>query len=88
MVKKELVVTNKTGLHMRPAHHVVQEAKKYTCNIQLIKKDDKRSANLKSLVSLLKISVHQNTEVEIVCEGEDENNAAEALEKIITSLED
>ncbi len=88
MIKKELIITNKTGLHMRPAHHVVQEAKKYTCDIRLIKKNDKKSANLKSLVSLLKISVSQNTEVEIICEGEDEKNAATALEKVISSLVD
>ena len=88
MIQKDMVVSNKTGLHMRPAHHVVREAKKYACTIQVVKKKDGKSANLKSLVSLLKISINQNSEIKLIFEGEDEKAASEAIEKTISSLID
>ena len=86
MVKKEIIVTNKSGLHMRPAHRVIKEAKTYQSAITILKKNDGKSANLKSLVSLLKISINRNTEVEITCDGPDEKSALEAIVKCILEL--
>jgi phosphotransferase system HPr (HPr) family protein len=51
MIRKEITVTNKTGLHARPASMFVQKASKFKSSI-MIEKEDK-TINAKSIISVL-----------------------------------
>lgn len=86
MVKDTLLITNPTGLHTRPAKRVVKEAKNFECTITI--RGNSKEGSLKSLVKLMKLGLSQNTEIELICEGSDEQQALDHLKNFITNLED
>lgn len=82
MIKKKVLVKNPIGVHLRPAGEIAEAAIKYKkCEIYL--SSGGRTVNGKSLLSILSLGIKQNTEFEIICDGEDEEAA---LEAIIASL--
>lgn len=83
MIKKKVQVTNPSGLHLRPAGNLFQEAQKYRSDISIVYSDG--TANAKSLLSILCACVKCGDEVELVCEGEDEKIAMKALLSAIRS---
>ena len=84
MVKKETVITNKTGLHARPASDFVLLAKKFESRITICKEGGE-PVNAKSMVRLLAECIGQGTMVEITAEGNDEQAAVDALVALVES---
>ena len=84
MVKKEIPLQNKNGLHMRPGRLFVQEVKKQACNVSVMHKD--KTADAKSLVQVLKMGIGKGHTITLVCEGPDEQKSLEHLENFIVSL--
>jgi phosphocarrier protein len=76
-----LTVTNKTGLHARPASLFVEEAGNYEAKITLTKGD--QEANGKSIMGVMSLGISQGTEITIQAEGEDEAEAVAALTELI-----
>lgn len=74
-------VINCVGLHARPASIAVTEANRYRSDVSL--RYQERTANMKSIIQVMKMSVPAGGEVEIRCEGEDEEMAAAGLLKIL-----
>ncbi|MGI6606607.1 MAG: HPr family phosphocarrier protein [Peptococcia bacterium] len=83
MIKKEITVMNKTGLHARPASMFVQKASKFKSSI-MIEKEDK-TINAKSIISVLSGGIAQGTKITLVIDGEDEQEAEKALVELIES---
>ena len=77
VVKQQVVVTNETGLHARPASLFVETAGKYEADIKVIK--DSQKANAKSIMGLMSLGINQSTEITIQAEGADAEQAVEAL---------
>ena len=86
MVSKKVVVTNKTGLHARPASNLVAFCKNYISKIFLSNGEKKVSAA--SIIHVLTLGVKTGTELEVIAEGEDEAKAVEEVVKFIEALED
>ncbi len=86
MVKNQITISNPTGLHTRPGKRVVAEAKKFECSITVV--SGEKEANLKSLIKLLKLGISQNHQIEIICDGSDEDKALEHMTDYILSLEE
>lgn len=84
MIKKELEIINKTGLHARPASEFVLLAKKYESKVTIAKIGGE-AVNAKSMVRLLAESIGQGTKIELTVEGPDETKAMEELTKLIES---
>lgn len=86
MVSNKTTIINATGLHARPASAFVMEAKKYQSDIT-IKNAGKEGpgANAKSVMMLLMQGLSCGTEVEITCEGPDEQEALDNLIALIDS---
>ncbi len=82
MVSKKVIIKDKVGLHLRPAGVLCKEAGKYKSKIQFVVRNT--TANAKSVISVLAACVKCGDEIEIQCEGEDEE---EALEAIVKSIE-
>ena len=82
MVSKKVVVKNPTGLHLRPAGILCNEAVKYKSKVYFRYGDNE--ANAKSVLSVLGACIKCGTELEFTCEGEDE---AEALEAVVSAVE-
>lgn len=83
MYQVEVQLKNETGLHARPAHVFVTEASKYKAEIIL--KKDNEEFDAKSIISLLCMEAFQGTKFTIVAEGEDEKQAALALQSLVDS---
>lgn len=83
MVSSKVVVNNPTGIHLRPAGLLCQIALEFKSKINI--KFNETTANAKSVLSVLGACVKTGDEIEIVCEGEDEE---EALKTIVKAIED
>ncbi|MCY8517137.1 HPr family phosphocarrier protein [Bacillus atrophaeus] len=77
MVQQKVEVRLKTGLQARPAALFVQEANRYISDVFLEK--DGKKVNAKSIMGLMSLAVSTGTEVTLIAEGEDEQEALEKL---------
>ena len=82
MVKQKICIQNKTGLHARPANEFVKTAAQYPCKVTFRKGE--KAFNGKSIVSVLSACVTCGTSIEIVCDGEREE---EALRNLVQAVE-
>lgn len=83
MVSSKVVVNNPTGIHLRPAGLLCQIALEFESKINI--KFNETIANAKSVLSVLGACVRTGDEIEILCEGEDEE---EALRTLVKAIED
>lgn len=81
MVSQKVVITEPTGLHLRPAGKLCEESLKYQSRIHIIK--GTHIANAKSVLGILAARVQQGDEIEILCEGTDEEEALSALMQLM-----
>ena len=77
MVSQKVTIKNPTGLHLRPAGILCKEAVKYDSLITFNFKGG--TANAKSVLSVLGACIKSGDSIEFVCEGEDEEQALEAV---------
>ncbi|NLC73061.1 MAG: HPr family phosphocarrier protein [Ruminococcaceae bacterium] len=83
MVSKLVVINNQVGLHARPATFFIQKANEFKSSIWIEKED--RRVNAKSLLGVLSLGIVKGTEVNIVADGVDENEALSKLAELIDS---
>ena len=83
MVSKKVTVNNPTGLHLRPAGNLCKEAMKYKSMIKFQFRET--TANAKSVLSVLGACVKSGDEIRLICEGEDEQEALDALVAAVES---
>ncbi len=83
MVSSKVVVNNPSGIHLRPAGLLCQTALGFKSKINII--FNETTANAKSVLSVLGACVKTGDEIEILCEGEDEE---EALRTLVKAIED
>lgn len=82
MVSRKVVITNPTGLHLRPAGILCKDAMEFKSRITFRFRDT--TANAKSVLSVLGACVKCGDEIELFCEGEDEQ---EALQSLVAAIE-
>lgn len=83
MTAQKVTVKNQTGLHLRPAGIVCRTAMLYKSHIVLVYGNT--TANAKSVLSVLGAGVKAGDELEIRCEGEDEQEALNAMVTLFES---
>lgn len=83
MVKDSFVIENETGLHARPATEIAKIAMKYKCNVNLVVNG--KTINAKSPLMIMSAGIKSKTELEILCDGEDEEQAIEELKTFLQS---
>ena len=81
MVQQEVEITNKIGLHVRPASMLVETAGKFKSDIWIEK--DGQEANGKSIMSLLLLSAPMGSKISVKAEGPDAAEAVKALVNIV-----
>lgn len=81
MVQQKVVIKNPTGLHLRPAGILCKEAMQFKSLITFNFRGN--TANAKSVLSVLGACIKSGDEVELTCEGEDEEDALQTLVKVI-----
>ncbi len=83
VLSKVVVIKNQVGLHARPATFFIQKANEFKSSIWIEKED--RRVNAKSLLGVLSLGIVKGTEINIVADGVDENEAIAKLSELIDS---
>jgi phosphotransferase system HPr (HPr) family protein len=81
MPTQEFTVTNKLGIHARPAAQFVKTASTFSCEVR-VEKDDEE-ADGKSIMGLMMLAAGHGSILTITTEGEDAESALEALGALI-----
>ena len=81
MAEKVFKVTAESGIHARPATQLVQAASKFDADINL--EYNGKSVNLKSIMGVMSLGIPQGSEIKIVAEGSDADDAIAALEETL-----
>ena len=88
MVSMNIMVNSALGIHLRPAGAMCEEAVKYESSINF-EYGIGKTANAKSVISILASGVKCGEEIKLICEGSDEKEALEAVSAtFIQALED
>ena len=77
MIERDLVVTNRLGLHARATAKLVQLLSAYHSTTTLMAKG--REVNAKSIMGVMLLAAGQGTQVRLRCEGDDEQATADAV---------
>jgi phosphocarrier protein len=79
-IRRRLTVQNEVGLHARPAKNLVTELNRFVSEV-FIEKDGYR-INAKSIIGVLTLAAVKGTELIIIAEGEDAEDALDAAEEL------
>jgi phosphocarrier protein HPr len=85
MVEKETTVGPEAGLHARPAARFVKTAKGFSSEITVIKGE--KEANAKSPLKVMTLAAKKGDEITIRADGEDAEEAVDALVELISQDE-
>ena len=80
MPEIEVTVRNPHGLHARPAALFVQKAASVPCSVQVLKGE--RSADAKSILGIMSLAIEPGETIQILAEGEQAEEALEALKQV------
>jgi len=80
MIEKEVIVTNRAGLHTRPASMIVRTASKYASEFYIQK--DGYEINGKSIIGVMTLAAEQGASLKLIFDGSDESEAMAAMEAI------
>ena len=83
MITQTITITNRAGIHARPAAFLVQATKDFKCNIFFERGKDR--INAKSIMGILTLRATYGTELTIIAEGEDEETAINTLLHLFAS---
>ena len=85
MVSDKVIIKNPTGLHLRPAGLFCKTAMQLGSKITFHKqaRHEAVTANAKSVLSVLGACSKSGDEIEIVCEGSDEEEALEVMIQLV-----
>lgn len=84
MVSAMVTIRSPQGLHLRPAGNLAEYALKYHSSVLLEYGDKQVSA--KSLLGVLSLCIRQNTEIKVICEGADEEEALSGMIHFIDEM--
>ena len=77
---RELIVSNKLGVHARPAALFVKVANRFSCDIFVEK--DGETVNGKSIMGLMMLAAGPGSKLTISAEGQDASQALDELETL------
>jgi len=83
MLRRQITIMNKLGLHARAAARFVQLASRFECAIKVLKNG--KEANGKSIMGVMMLAAGQGSDIEIVTEGQDEAQALQHLETLVAN---
>ena len=81
MIRREIAIRNRLGLHARAAARFVHTASRFQARVTAGR--DGRVMDGKSILGILLLAASQGTAIEVVAEGPDEEAAIEALVALV-----
>ncbi len=87
-MKRTFEIVPEAGLHARPASKFVETAGNFDSEIQIkAEGSGKDPIDGKSMLSVTSLGLKQGDKMEVIAEGEDSEEALDALEEVITTPE-
>lgn len=81
MIRREVIICNRLGLHARAAAKLVQLANRFQSQVYV--STDRMSANAKSILGVLTLAAAKDTPVMVEVDGADEGEAIEKIQSLI-----
>ena len=81
MIKTDITISNKLGLHARAAAKLTKLAAAYPCEIWMSKGE--RRINAKSIMGVMMLAAGLGSEVELETDGADEQAAQDAIAALV-----
>jgi phosphocarrier protein HPr len=81
MIKTAVTISNKLGLHARASAKLTKLASSFPCEVFLGRND--RRVNAKSIMGVMMLAAGLGAEVELECDGPQEQEAMTALRALI-----
>ncbi len=81
MIRTPLVISNKLGLHARASAKLTKLASSFKCEVFMTR--NTRRVNAKSIMGIMMLAAGLGAEVELETEGEDEQQAADAITALV-----
>ncbi len=77
MIRRTIMIINKLGLHARAAAKLVATSTPFQSSLKIRKGE--REVDGKSIMSVMLLAASKGTEVEVIAEGPDEQEAVDAV---------
>ncbi|WEL23620.1 HPr family phosphocarrier protein [Candidatus Nanohalovita haloferacivicina] len=88
-MKRQVEIVPEAGLHARPASKFVETAQEYNCDLKISDAEgDEEPVDARSMLAVTSLGLKQGDKMEIQAEGDDAEEALNALEEIITTPEE
>ena len=81
MIRRELAIRNRLGLHARAAARFVHTASRFRSRVTAGR--DGRVMDGKSILGILLLAASQGTAIEVTADGEDEDQVMDALMALV-----
>lgn len=83
MIKEEITIINKLGLHARAAAKLAATCNRFASNIKA--GHDGKLIDAKSVMSLMLLAAGQGTDLQFIFEGKDEEDAHRQVRSLIAA---
>jgi phosphocarrier protein len=83
MIKKNVTITNKLGLHARASAKLTATASKFQSGVWIARNG--RRVNAKSIMGVMMLAAGIGSVVELETDGADEGDAMEAIERLFAN---
>ncbi|MEH6443910.1 MAG: HPr family phosphocarrier protein [Oceanospirillaceae bacterium] len=83
MPRANIEIINKLGLHARAASKLVAITSKYSCDVKITKGE--KIVDGKSIMSVMMLAASKGTQLQIATQGEDQDQALEAIVYLINN---
>lgn len=81
MVSQKIIIKNESGLHARPAGVLAQAAMKCASNVTILVGEKRIQA--KSILNIMAAAIKCGTEIELQCDGQNEEEDLKNLTALI-----
>ena len=81
VIRREITIINKLGLHARAAAKFVTLASTFDSEVQLVRGE--RVVNGKSIMGVMMLAAAKGVSLELIIEGRDEEEACAKLQQLI-----
>ena len=83
MTEKKVTISNRAGIHARPAAVLVEVSKEFQSTIHIEKGNTR--VNGKSILGIITLGASYGTELKIIAQGDDEEEAVDAIVRLFES---
>lgn len=81
VVTRTLTIVNRRGLHARAAAKLVNEAERYSANVEVVR--DGQAVSARSIMGLMMLGAGMGAQVELRADGFDAHEALDAIGRLI-----